>query len=83
MGEGIARALAAGPMIFEAFKKAGTSPALAYREYYELWNRGYRFRQNLGNVLRALAARRWTASLAIALFSRQRFQDFLLKAIHS
>ena len=82
MGEGISRALGAGPMIFGALRQAA-SPAKAYAEYRRLWHRSYRFRQNLGGVLRALSSRGWTASLAIALFSRKSFQRLLLSAIHS
>ncbi len=56
MGEGIGRALGAGPMIFQALEKSGAraSDDIFRREYARLWRESYKARFKLGFWMRRL-----------------------------
>ena len=85
MGEGIARALGAGPMLYAAFEKGNFKDvSLARAEYARLWKKYYSQRLKIGGFLRLLTYAPgpvWAATRLIS--SRNPFQEALLSRIHS
>lgn len=82
MGEGIARALAAGPMLFEAFSD-GASPDAAWPKYADAWSARYGKRQKWGGALRWLLRGRGRLALGAALLRNASVRGWILAASHS
>ncbi len=75
MGEGIGRALAAGPMIKLALQKSGTTDLSHLPKIYaSLWNQTYRKRWQANSVLRFILKDKATFNILNLLL---RFQPFL------
>ena len=78
MGEGIARALSAGPMLFEAFKSK-----TPHATYLTLWNKHYSIRMRIGYCLRTMLLYPTIVSKSIKLISKYRcLQKWLLGYLH-
>jgi menaquinone-9 beta-reductase len=71
MGEGLGRALGAGPLIFEALRRAETAGgrAAVQQAYQELWMERYATRLTFGNIFRKVLNQRWALAGLMASFS--------------
>lgn len=87
MGEGISRALSAGPMLFSVFQIRGRNlPGVraAHKDYFRLWRTRYGLRQKMGIPIRGMMRNDWTIASTINLVSRWPWiQKGLLSVIHA
>jgi flavin-dependent dehydrogenase len=86
MGEGLGRALSAGPMLEKVFSDQPRTPAgrrQAWREYSRIWKRRYSPRVRLGRPLRGLLSSRRPLSMVLRLLGGSpRVSSRLLSSIH-
>lgn len=83
MGEGIARALSSGPMLYHAFEKY-KEPMLAWKEYARVWKEKYWMRQEIGGPLRAVIKNQFFTFAMLALVrSSNKMQKQLISLLHS
>ncbi|MBI2118887.1 MAG: NAD(P)/FAD-dependent oxidoreductase [Elusimicrobia bacterium] len=83
MGEGIARALSSGPMLYHAFEKV-KEPILAWKEYVRLWKKRYGVRQKIGSPLRAvIRSQTLTTAMLTLIRSQNKIQKQLISLLHS
>jgi hypothetical protein len=75
MGEGLGRALGAGPMIFECLKRLGEEPTsqMIVERYEFLWKRHYTARLILGRWSRSLLERPTLLKPALEILCHQRW----------
>ncbi|OGR80072.1 MAG: hypothetical protein A3I11_05110 [Elusimicrobia bacterium RIFCSPLOWO2_02_FULL_39_32] len=83
MGEGIARALSSGSMLYHAFEKYKES-MLAWKEYVRRWKKRYWVRQKIGSPLRAVIRNQTLTTAMLTLIRRpNKIQKQLISLLHS